>query len=174
MFRVPVQVNGLSLKSVVDTAAEVTLLSDKVYHELSDRPSKIKDANLRTAGRQLTMKGFVAGPFDIIIKDNKYREDHDDMLLGLDFLRKAEALMNLPEEYLRLGTSIINELKPEGDIQISAVKVCKSSTIPPNSITRLACEVSYQEVAYCLEAMENGKLLIACTLHEGGTNPVVC
>ncbi|XP_060553282.1 uncharacterized protein LOC132714411 [Ruditapes philippinarum] len=126
------------------------------------------------------MKGFVAGPFDIIIKDNKYREDfyifpiHDDMLLGLDFLRKAEALINLPEEYLRLGTSIINELKPEGDIQISAVNVCKSSTIPPNSITRLACDVSYQEDVYCLESMDNGELLIARTLHEGGTNPVVC
>jgi hypothetical protein len=55
MYCVPVQVNGLSLKAIVDTAAEVTLLSDKVYHELSDRPSKIKDANFHIVGRQLTM-----------------------------------------------------------------------------------------------------------------------
>lgn len=31
MFRIPVQVQGVNIKAVVDSAAEVTFLSDRVY-----------------------------------------------------------------------------------------------------------------------------------------------
>lgn len=68
MFGIPVQVHNRSITVVVDTAAEVTLLSDRVYNGLINQPSKIRDVRLCIAGKQLTMKEFVACPFDIIIK----------------------------------------------------------------------------------------------------------
>lgn len=65
----------MSIRAVVDTAAEVKLLWDWVYNKLIDQTSKIRDVYLCTAGKQLTIKGFISGPFDIVIKDNKYQEE---------------------------------------------------------------------------------------------------
>lgn len=179
MFRIPVLVQGFQLNAVVDTAAEVTLLSDEVYAKLLDKPKRIKDINLRTAGKQLTMKGFVAGPFNITIKDNSYKENvyifpiNDHMLLGLDFLRKAGALINLPQKHLRLGSVIIDEIEAEEQVCISAVTVEKTTAVPPNCFMKVKCNVSTQESAYCLESSDD-KFRIVSTLHEKCSQPVVC
>jgi hypothetical protein len=135
MFRILVQLQGINIKAVVDTAAEVTLLSDALYSTLPNKPKVIKEVKLCTAGRLMTMKGFVAGPFNMTIGKNFYKDNfyvgpiHDNMLLGLDLMRKAEGLINLPRKYLRLGNTIVYELEPEHQSIYSAVKVHKGITI---------------------------------------------
>ena len=48
--------------TVVDSAAEIAILSDKVYQALTHKPPKLREVTLLIAGRKMAMKGFVAGP----------------------------------------------------------------------------------------------------------------
>ena len=58
----PIQVQDVAVEAVIYSAAEVTILPDRIYESLTTPPKKLYDVRLDTAGRQLFMKGFVAGP----------------------------------------------------------------------------------------------------------------
>ena len=62
MLRVPVTLQDFKLQAVVDTAAEVTIISDSIFRELQPKPPYLKKVILHTAGRDLRMDGFVVGP----------------------------------------------------------------------------------------------------------------
>jgi len=55
MFRVDVRVNGLVVKAVVDTAAEVTLVSDRVVAQLPEDVPVLEHVYMKTAGRGLPL-----------------------------------------------------------------------------------------------------------------------
>ena len=61
-FSMNIQVGNRCVSAVVDSAAEVSLISDKVYRSLAKPPKKLQDVTLHTAGRQMVMKGFIVGP----------------------------------------------------------------------------------------------------------------
>ena len=76
------------MRAIIDTAAEVTLISDRMYSLLDPPPRRIREVILNTAGRDLKMKGFVVGPVQIKLGSQTYSEEiyvasiADDMLLG--------------------------------------------------------------------------------------------
>ena len=51
MFRVPVEVQGMQLQAVVDTAAQVTLVSEEFYKSLDPAPPIRKEVVMNTAGK---------------------------------------------------------------------------------------------------------------------------
>ncbi len=64
-LKVVVSINGVPVNAVVDTAAQVTIMSDKLF-EILKPPCKIKRSiTLQTAGRQLKFKGYVVGPIQV-------------------------------------------------------------------------------------------------------------
>ena len=69
-FKIPVRIDNSLVEAVIDSAAEVTIISDKFYQSLRIPPKKLYDVRLDTAGRQLSMKGFVAGPVKLKIGNN--------------------------------------------------------------------------------------------------------
>ncbi|KAH3801425.1 hypothetical protein DPMN_155075 [Dreissena polymorpha] len=95
MFRVEVKLNGLVIQAVVDTAAEVTLVSDRVIAQLSAKVPVLEQVLMKTAGRGLQMNGSIVGPVTIQLGDMVFKERvyvapiEDYMLLGLDFLKKT-------------------------------------------------------------------------------------
>lgn len=66
-FTVTVQVEDLTVDAILDSAAEVTIISDRVNESMSASPEKLYDVRLDTAGRQLSLRGFVAGPMKLKI-----------------------------------------------------------------------------------------------------------
>ena len=58
MFRVPVEVQGMQLQAVVDTAAQVTLVSEEFYKSLDPRDTSIHSRNLRGPNRGGYVTGF--------------------------------------------------------------------------------------------------------------------
>ena len=58
-FTLKVQVSNKTLKAVVNTAAEATIIYDKGFNSLKNKPKKISDAKLLNAGRKLFMTGLV-------------------------------------------------------------------------------------------------------------------
>ena len=59
IFGVPVSLQDVKLLAIIDTAAEVTIISDSIFEELKPTPPFLKKVILHTTGRDLRMDGFV-------------------------------------------------------------------------------------------------------------------
>ena len=100
-FTVPMQVDGVAIEAVLDSAAEVTIISDRINESLATPPKKLYDVRLDTAGRQLSMNGFVAGPVLLEIGRSTYvgpvyvAPIEQDMLFVIDIMRKGSAVIDM-------------------------------------------------------------------------------
>ena len=92
LLSVPVSLQDVKLLAIIDTAAEVTIISDSIFRELQPTPPYLKKVILHTAGRDLRMDGFVVGTVTLKLGEITFPEAvyvapiQDDMLLGLDFM----------------------------------------------------------------------------------------
>ena len=94
MLRIHVILKGRALKTLVDTVAMATILSDKVYREMKPNPPRLKVVTLQMAGRHMRMDGHIVDPVSLKLGNITFPEVvhvapvQDDMLLRLDFLLK--------------------------------------------------------------------------------------
>ena len=129
MLSVQIHIDGKPFKAVVDTAAEVTFLSDRIHQTLHHKPPVIKHVVLNTAGREIKMKGLIVGPVAMTLGEYTLNEVvyiapiDDDMLLGVDLLRKYNATINIPRATLSFQGN-------EG-VSIAQVFVKHSVALPP-------------------------------------------
>ncbi len=63
--RVKCRIQGLSLSAVVDTAAEVTIISERVYNRLNPLPPVIKQVRMQAAGENQHFTAQQVGPIDV-------------------------------------------------------------------------------------------------------------
>ena len=87
-LRIPVILQGIALKAVVDTAAMVTI----VYRQWTVNPPCLKPATLKLAGRDTKMDGHIVGPMSLKLGSTAFQvvvvqvaPIHSDMLIGLNF-----------------------------------------------------------------------------------------
>ncbi|KAH3724698.1 hypothetical protein DPMN_050521 [Dreissena polymorpha] len=57
-----VQVGDILMYAVVDSAADVNIIFDRVYASKKQPPSKLRDVKLLMTGRDSSMQGFVVDP----------------------------------------------------------------------------------------------------------------
>ena len=145
MLRVRLKVNNRLLRAVVDTAAQVTLISDKVLKKLEPTPLVIREVTLQNAGRDLPMKGVVVGPVTIQLGQLCVNEDvhvapiEDDMLLGLDFLRRHKVDIHIKDLELIMegqATPLEFEIIP-GESKVARVTLQYRVVTPPNTVKRI-------------------------------------
>ena len=147
MFRVPVEVQGMQLQAVVDTAAQVTLVSEEFYKSLDPAPPIRKEVVMNTAGKGMQMKGYIAGPFQVVLGTHLFTVEiyvvpiEEDMLLGLDFVEANGVSLHLKEKEQQIAGDVIpmslgtgSPLVNEKETGVFLVKGCK---VPPNSVMRV-------------------------------------
>lgn len=89
-IKIKVDINKVPVEAVIDIAAQVTIISDKLYESLIPKPSVLNKVVLHAAaGRDLKMTGCKIGPVTISIGSQAYPNVEvyvapikDDMLLG--------------------------------------------------------------------------------------------
>ncbi|MES9879305.1 MAG: reverse transcriptase family protein, partial [Sedimenticola sp.] len=174
MLKVPVCVEGIKLEAVVDTAAQVTLISDQVYHRFKDKPPVIKNISLNTAGRQMKLPGAIIGPVKLKLGKVQYLEKvyvapiEDEMLLGLDFLQKHQVNINLPQAVLQLPSEIIPmSMANSNKTRIARVTVDSKTVIPPNTVKLVKCSTDSRLTQFMVEPKTNLHALVARTVHLG-------
>ena len=182
-FTIPVQVQGRTVEAVLDSAAEVTIISDRVYASLKAPPEKLYDVRLDTAGRQMSMRGFVAGPVKLKIGRSYYDGPlyvapiEQDMLFGVDIMRKGAAAIDMGKNVFRFkGQEIrMNTDVKEGSNPVCArVAVAKRVVIPPNSVAQVPCKMDRSMSDYVIEPTQTEKALAPRVVRSAGTEPVVC
>jgi len=110
-YKVKVRVDDKEVAAVVDTAAEVTIISEDVYNAMKVKPRKVKDVKLFAAGNE-SMNGSVVGPVKLKIGSKVYTEFvhvapiTQKMLLGFDILHK-KAVLNMQNTTLNVDESIL-------------------------------------------------------------------
>ena len=81
----------MEISAVIDTAAEVTILSRTVFEKLKRKPSIVEEINLKGLNEDEPVKGQLINA-NLIIGSKTYKwgvyitETSDQCLLGLDFL----------------------------------------------------------------------------------------
>ena len=172
MLSVNILVGDHLLRAVVDTAAEVTIMSDNIYQSLRPIPPVIKNVVLNTAGRNMKMKGMIVGPVEMTLGKNKFSEFvyvapiDDDMLLGVDLLRKHGAYINIPDSLLSFqGECVAMSCGEEADT-VSQVVLLDSTTIPPRSVKRVKCNTNASFDQFLVEPDVNLVGLVPRTLHK--------
>ena len=178
---VPLKVENLLLRAIVDTAAEVTIISDRVLQALVPPPPKVRDVTLNTAGRDLKMQGQVVGPVRIRLGSEDFMEEvyvaptEDDMLLGLDFLRRHEVDVQIKDMNLVLkGKKIPMELgSTQGPGKVAKVYVSKRVVVPPNSARKVAGNLGQHMECFMFEPSMTLPALAPRAVYEGGQKMVV-
>ncbi|VDI74776.1 Hypothetical predicted protein [Mytilus galloprovincialis] len=175
MYRVPVVVQGHRVAAVVDTAAQVTLISEEMYKSLKEPPPILKEVVMNTAGKGLQMNGFVAGPFYIKLGNQEFTWDiyvapiGDQMLLGIDFLRKQGISLDLHRNQLSIHGEVIQMSWGQASSlpQTTEVRAGKNHTVPANSVQRVMGVLAKpMGREYIIMAKAEGCLLIPRTLHD--------
>ncbi len=75
MLNIPIKVQGYDTAAVIDTAAAITLLSDRLYDKLNRPGVIIKKVTLQTAARDLQMDGFIVGPITLTLGGKEFNEN---------------------------------------------------------------------------------------------------
>ena len=181
MLRIQVSVNGVMSNAIIDTGAQVTILSDKIYETLTPKPSIIKETSLHAAGRDMKMLCSITEPISMKIGDMKFTQEFYiapldcDMLIGLDFLEKYQATINISQLTLNLNGRTLNltygtQLIPS----VHRVTVSSRTIVPPNSVVRLTCETNAHIGNYVIDPIENQPLCIPRTVCGHGQTPEIC
>ena len=186
MLSVPASLQDVKLLAVIDTAAEVTIISNSIFRELQPTPPYLKKVILHTAGRDLRMDGFVVGPVALKLGEITFPEAvyvapiQDDMLLGLDFMLRHGVDIKLndrcldfrgkrqkvPIEVERMGTS--------KESQVKKVTIEKTVKMPPNSVLKRQCKISDLLTNYIIEPEGDLDVIVPRSLHSAGSKPKVC
>jgi hypothetical protein len=101
--------NGREVEGVVDTAAQITVMSGDFYKSLQNPPELETSLTIKGAGRDSYMEAFLTKDNNLQVGGQSYQFDigvapiTDSLLLGLDFLAEHGSIINLEEETLKMG-----------------------------------------------------------------------
>ncbi len=141
---IDIVVNGHETEAVVDTAANVTLISESFFNSLPCHNTPLGKTVILRGISEHPMEGKLCDGLNIRIGHQTYQWNvciapiSDNILLGIDFLRKHSCLVDLGKNILHIGSQHIPaKLKITPDdcpIKISRVNVTRKSVIPPQSV----------------------------------------
>jgi predicted aspartyl protease len=137
-WSVPIKVNGFEISAIVDTAAESTLISNRLYESLIPKPEVKGSVKLKTADSKF-MSANVLEPLTLQVGELEVEFEvlkGDEMLFGMDFLREVDVSLECGRGTLTIGGQRI-------PLQVSAsVLAVRRTVIPPNSVRLLESELS--------------------------------
>ena len=142
-YTVPVRVGNIYVRAVVDTA---TIISTDIWDMIVPKPKAIGKRAFQMAGKDHRAEALLVGPLPIkvgFLTTSEYcyfSALTDDMLLGVDFLDRHQAVVDFAEHTFTIhGSSItMNNAFPD----MVSVSSSEDMTISPRSHVRMSCRAS--------------------------------
>ena len=141
---VQLKVGSIDINARIDSGAEITILSSKIYEKLDTAPAKVKEVGLQMADKDTVMKGFIIQPLKMKLGNQCFSEKvyvasiGEDMLLGHDLLHHLGVCLDmrtdtliLNEEQIPVTTSFNNNTPT-----VARVSVKQKVMLPPNTRSR--------------------------------------
>jgi hypothetical protein len=180
---IPIQIHNTSVSAVLDSGAQVTILSDKIYNSLAKKPPVMCRVKLRMADGSTLTDGKRVGPVKMKIGDKYYQYFiivaplAEDMLLGHDILKSGpESTMDFLRGVLYFdGQIILTESENLDDPETSEISTIKRIKIPAGSIRRIVCKMNTPlNNDYIIETFTHLKVIAPKILRKAGDDPIVC
>ena len=141
---VQLKVGSIDINARIDSGAEITILSSKIYEKLNKAPAKVREVGLQMADKDTVMKGFIIQPLKMKLGNQCFSERvyvasiGEDMLLGHDLLHHLGVCLDmrtdtliLNEEQISVTTSFNNNTPT-----VARVSVKQKVKLPPNTRSR--------------------------------------
>ena len=141
---VQLKVGSIDINARIDSGAEITILSSKIYEKLNNALAKVKEVGLQMADKDTVMKGFIIQPLKMKLGNQCFSERvyvasiGDDMLLGHDLLHHLGVCLDM-----RTDTLILNEeqIPVTTNFNNNSLTVARGSVkhkvrLPPNTRSR--------------------------------------
>ncbi|CAG2188305.1 unnamed protein product [Mytilus edulis] len=184
LLRVQVQIQDKLVTALIDTGSEVTIMQDKVFDSLKEKPYVIKETLMHGAGREMQMTCRITNPTlfsiqDLLFNHNLYIAPIDcEMLLGHDFLASNNVILNIGQGYMSINDKTVKLVlggeTPSAQPSVSRITIPSSVVVPPNSVMRMNCTVPVQDNDFVIEPNSKTTLLIPRSVCAKGQSPVVC
>ena len=106
-YRINCQIGDATIESVVDSGADVTMLSEEVAAKLSFRPEIVSSITIHTAGEGKSFSAKKVGPIKLKLGDFSFSTFiyigpiGDSMLVGIDILNFLGAVIDLQNKTLK-------------------------------------------------------------------------
>ena len=145
-MKVQCSINQQSLYAIIDTAADVSVISENVFQTLNPTPVIVQEVNLRAAAEGQIFKARITEPVEIQIGDVRTTGSlhvasiQDDMLLGIDFLHTMQATINLQSGSMQLGSSEVPLIQTHKPAAID-VRTHRKIRCPPWSSVEVGMQV---------------------------------
>ena len=186
---VPVQVNGVEAFATIDSAAQISIIKTTLFEQL---PGNLQQAGtvklkgigkknniipaIRIVGVKITL-GKSEFPWDVFLADTA-----DTILLGLDFLRGNQCVLDFASNTIHLQDNIIiATVKKNGEgemCKVHRVSTTRRTLLRPKCVARLPVKVNDADKGstFVVEPL-NGNLggllgAVTCT-HEEGHKSVI-
>ena len=180
---VPVEIAGRTLKAVVDTAAQVTVLNQNLLTEfLADKESKT--ATLKGIGQQeISAEQFDKIPMSVGNKTYSISifttEIKEDMLLGIDFLNKFGVEIDFSRCQLTIGQEKIQAfLLRDSELKhhtITRVVTSRRVRLDAQTVSRvpISLDKKFDETFVFTPASDSTTCMMSCTLNSPGDVAIV-
>ncbi|XP_052809612.1 uncharacterized protein LOC128238077 [Mya arenaria] len=159
LLHVDMKVQDAGITAVVDTAAEVSLISFELFESLDPKPKTIMRVKMYTAGKGLIMNGLIVGPVklklgSLVIEENIYVSPiRDQMLLGLDNMLKYNIAVDIPQKMLRFSNECVPMLTNAG---MSKSDVTVSKYLGDQQQQQMKCLLIEFEDVFALDEFDLG------------------
>ena len=181
---VDAHIQGSKVTAVIDTAAQVSLVSTRLGERLDLKPTE-ECVRLHNAQADSWMEGRVLQPVGIQLGGRHYQwqlveaDISDPFILGLDFLEANGGKIDLGLHTLELngGGKIFAKIVHNGEegYHVSRVTVRKRVTVPPMSIKFV--QTSFQnpaEVDFNIEPNQKLPVTVLPCVVKGSNHPRLC
>ena len=145
-------IQGLKTKALIDTGAQISLMSHKLYSQLDPKLELTKKLKLEGIVPDMKMEAKLCEGINVSFQDKQtytwgfyVANITEPVIIGIDFLCHFKALLNFGQCTLTLNncTLPIEEFRSEnGDLySVSLVLVSEKMEIPPNTVFRTFAQV---------------------------------
>ena len=138
---IPLEVNSEPVDGVIDTAAQLTLISESFLSSMKFPLQGTETVKLKNAQENSSMIGRILSNVSLTVGSNTYKwniivapiEDH--CILGLDFLKVMKCNLDLDHNTLGIGNELIPIfVKQELPYSVCRVTMSKHLVIQPHSV----------------------------------------
>ncbi|RLC02359.1 MAG: hypothetical protein DRI57_30125, partial [Deltaproteobacteria bacterium] len=157
---VPVTLHGISTNAVVDSAAQVTVVSKSFYDRVPPGLTlpTTSTAQLRGIGSGSVIASYVPGA-ELVIDHVSYALDiyvaniPDDILLGIDFLTRYKCIVDFDKCVLEFPSHVVSSSFQNRNgnlIPVYPARLCRQVTIAPYSVQIASADVGDGTLPDCL------------------------
>ena len=169
-------INNHYVEAVVDSGAQVSVLSRKFYDSLSCRPKPVESIRLKGASASGVMVGCRVDGVEVDLGDGHGNYSMtmyvanitDNCILGLDYLKAHKAVIDLSQGVLVVNDTIVKgkyKYAEATPVRTHKVRLVNDCHLFPNSVSRATVRIQTDDIhTVVVQARTNEPYLVSNTL----------